>query len=362
MGNKKDVVGEVYNRFTIVEMLDNKIYGMQSYKYVRAQCSCGNFRDVCYKDLTKNRRKSCGCINEEVKTKVNIGDTFNHWTLLEEIKPFAEERRYLVRCVCGQERIRALTDVYRGYTKSCGCRGKIKVPKEEKVKILPEDTEEEQWKHSVNHPEYYISTLGRLFHYRTQLYTNRKKLHKPKNKKSVHVLKEMYWLFIGDYDDTTYTLHLIGDVIKLENLLLKEDKTERYKKLYKVYRAMKTRCNNVNSPDYPHYGGRGIIIEESFDTFDKFFKWSINNEFILNTKLAIDRKDNDKNYSVDNCRWTTQAENNRNTSRTVLTWDLVYEIRYGKHKNTVDEKLAVKLKCSPNTIKDAREFKTWNEN
>ena len=242
MGNKKDVVGEVYNRFTIVEMLDNKIYGMQSYKYVRAQCSCGNFRDVCYKDLTKNRRKSCGCINEEAKTKVNIGDTFNHWTLLEEIKPFVEERRYLVRCVCGQERIRPLYDVIKGLTKSCGCQGKIKVPKEEKVKILPEDTEEEQWKHSVNHPEYYISTLGRLFHYRTQLYTNRKKLHKPKDKKSVHVLKEMYWLFIGDYDDTTYTLHLIGEEIKLESLKLREDKTERYDKLSGVYGNMRNRC------------------------------------------------------------------------------------------------------------------------
>lgn len=359
MGNIKDVIGEVYNRFTIIGILDNKIYGKTSYKYVRAQCSCGNFRDVCYKDLTKNRRKSCGCINEEAKTKVNIGDTFNHWTLIEEIKPFVEERRYLVRCVCGQERVRALTDVYRGATKSCGCRGKIKIPKEEKLKLIPEDTKEEMWKQSINHPQYYVSTLGRLFHFKAQLYTNKKRLHKPKGKKSVHILKEMYWLFVENYDETVYTLHLIGKEIKLENLKLKEDKTERYKKLYNVYKAMQYRCNNINSPDYPRYGGRGIKIEDSFDIFDKFFEWSINNGY--KEGLEIDRKNNNGNYSEINCRWVTKAENTRNTSRTVLTWDLVYKIRYGEYRNKSDQEVAIKLNCSPRIIKDAREFKTWNE-
>lgn len=363
MGNIKDVTGEKYHMLRITGLAPSKREPSGSLvKRVYTVCECGNTSESSYKNLKRGMIKSCGCLNEKAKTKVNIGDTFNHWTLVEEIKPFVEERRYLVRCVCGQERVRALTDVYRGYTKSCGCQGKIKVPKEEKVKIIPEDIKEEKWKQSINHPDYYVSTLGRLFHYRTQLYTSRKRLHEPKGKKSVHVLKEMYWLFIGDYNEKTHTLHLIDDEIKLENLLLKEDKTERYKKLYKVYRAMKTRCNNVNSPDYPHYGGRGIRIEESFDTFGKFFEWSINNGFILNSKLAIDRRDNDKNYSIDNCRWTTQAENNRNTSRTVLTWDLVYEIRYGKYRNMADEKLAIKLKCSPSTIQYAREFKTWNEN
>lgn len=364
MGNKKDVTGEKYHMLTITGLAPSKREPSgKLVKRVYTVCECGNTNESSYRNLKRGLIKSCGCLNENAKTKVNIGDTFNHWTLLEEIKPFVEERRYLVRCVCGQERIRALTDVYRGYTKSCGCQGKIKVPKEEKVRLVPVDTEEEKWKQSINHPQYYVSTLGRLFHFRAQIYCKSKRLHKGRDgKKSVYVLKEMYWLFVGDFDEKTHTLHLIGDKINLENLKLKEDKTERYNKLRNVYGAMQSRCNNVNSPDYPHYGGRGIIIEASFDTFDKFFKWSINNEFILNTKLAIDRKDNDKNYSVDNCRWTTQAENNRNTSRTVLTWELVYKIRYGEYKNISDRKIAIELNCNPYTIKDAREFKTWNEN
>ena len=358
MGNKKDVVGEVYNRFTIVEMLTDKIYGKHSYKYVRAQCSCGNFRDVCYKDLTKNRRKSCGCINEEAKTKVNIGDTFNHWTLIEEIKPFVEERRYLVRCVCGQERIRGLSDVYRGATKSCGCRGKIKVPKEEKLKLMPENTKEEMWKQSINHPQYYVSTLGRLFHFKAQVYTSRKRLHEGRDGyKSVHILKEMYWLFIGGYDETTHTLHLIGEEIKLENLKLKEDKTKRYRKLRTVYSNIKVRCYNKNSKDYKNYGERGIIVEESFNTFDKFFNWAVSNGY--KEGLEIDRKNNNSNYSEINCRWVTKAENTRNRRASVMTWKLVDDIRFGIYENMTIQEIANILNCSWSTIKAVRNFKTW---
>lgn len=364
MGNKKDVTGEKYHMLTITGLAPSKRQPSGRLdKRVYTVCDCGNSSEHSFKNLKRGMTKSCGCLNESAKTKVSIGDTFNHWTLIEEVKPFVEERRYLCRCVCGKEGIRPLYDIIKGSTKSCGCRGKIKVPKEEKLKLVPEDTEEEKWKQSINHPEYYVSTLGRLFHFRAQLYTNRKRLHKGRDgHKSVHILKEMYWLFIGGYDETTHTLHLIGEEIKLENLKLKEDKTERYTKLRNVYSSMQFRCNSTTSPDYPHYGGRGIRIEESFNTFDKFFEWSINNGFILNTKLAIDRRDNDKNYSVDNCRWTTQAENNRNTSRTVLTWDLVHKIRYGEYKNMTTQEIATILNCNWTTIKCAREFKTWNEN
>lgn len=363
MGNIKDVTGEKYHMLTITGLAPSKREPSGRLdKRVYTICECGNSSEHSFKNLKRGMTKSCGCLNQNAKTKVNIGYTFNHWRLVEEIKPFVEERRYLVRCVCGQEKVKPLYDVVKGTTKSCGCQRKKKVPKAETTRLIPLDSEKEQWKQSVNHPEYYVSTLGRLFHFRAQLYTKRKRLHEGKDgKKSVYVLKEMYRLFIGQYDETIHTLHLIGEEIKIENLMLKEDKTERYDKLRNVYGAMQSRCNNVNSPDYPHYGGRGIRIEESFDTFDKFFEWSINNGFILNSKLAIDRRDNNKNYSVDNCRWTTQAENNRDTSRTVLNWDLVYKIRYGEYKNVSDKKLSVELNCNPNTIKDAREFKTWVE-
>jgi hypothetical protein len=357
MGNKKDVTGEKYHILTITGLAPSKREPSGSLvKRVYTVCECGNTNESSYKNLKRGIIKSCGCLNEKAKTKVNIGETFNHWTLVEEIKPFVEKRRYLVRCVCGQERVRALTDIYRGATKSCGCRGKIKIPKEEK--LIPEDTEGELWKQSINHPQYYVSTLGRLFHFKAQSYTNRKRLHEGKDgHKSVHILKEMYWLFIGDYDKTIYTPHLIGEEIKLENLILKETKTERYRKLRIVYSNIKVRCYNKNSKDYKNYGERGIAIEESFNIFDKFFNWAVSNGY--KEGLEIDRKNNNSNYSEINCRWVTKAENTRNRRASIMTWELVDDIRFGMYENMTIQEIANILNCSWSTIKAVRDFKTW---
>lgn len=42
-----------------------------------------------------------------------------------------------------------------------------------------------------------------------------------------------------------------------------------------------------------------------------FEKWAIENGYAEN--LTIDRKDNDKGYCPDNCRWATKKEQNLNT-------------------------------------------------
>ena len=88
-----------------------------------------------------------------------------------------------------------------------------------------------------------------------------------------------------------------------------------YDKLYHTWNAMKYRCYNPNSKDYPHYGARGIkICAEWLSDFIAFREWSINHGF--SSELTIDRIDVDKGYSPDNCRWTTIAEQNRNKTTT----------------------------------------------
>src|ERR1700685_4501452 len=39
---------------------------------------------------------------------------------------------------------------------------------------------------------------------------------------------------------------------------------------YKTYWNMKTRCENPNNKDYPRYGGRGIVVDLRWDTFEQF--------------------------------------------------------------------------------------------
>ncbi|EPM2991048.1 hypothetical protein ACTLJQ_000849 [Escherichia coli] len=87
-------------------------------------------------------------------------------------------------------------------------------------------------------------------------------------------------------------------------------------KLYKVFIGMKTRCKKSNNnPRNKHYREKGITIcDEWLNDSSKFIEWALNNGY--QEGLEIDRIDNDKGYSPDNCRWVTHAENMRNTCKT----------------------------------------------
>ena len=78
------------------------------------------------------------------------------------------------------------------------------------------------------------------------------------------------------------------------------------------------RCNNPNNGGYKHYGGRGInMCQEWIDSPQAFVDWALANGF--SPELQLDRIDNDKGYSPDNCRWVTARENIRNRSNSVIT-------------------------------------------
>lgn len=83
-------------------------------------------------------------------------------------------------------------------------------------------------------------------------------------------------------------------------------------KLYEVWKAMRRRTQDKNSQAYENYGGRGIgICEEWEKDFEAFYKWAMQNGY--KEGLSIDRKDNEKGYCPDNCRWATRKTQNNNT-------------------------------------------------
>jgi len=111
---------------------------------------------------------------------------------------------------------------------------------------------------------------------------------------------------------------------------------------------------------YKNYGGRGIKIDESFDTLDKFVAWAISVNFECGKGLTIDRKNNHGNYSSDNCRFVTRADNNRNQRKTKFSVEIVDDIRTGKYKDISNAELGKMFNTPSKDIKNIREFKSWN--
>ena len=86
----------------------------------------------------------------------------------------------------------------------------------------------------------------------------------------------------------------------------------RQTKEYIAYRALLDRCYNPKNKDYYNYGKRGIAVCERWlgnGGFENFMK---DMGYAPSNKHTIDRKDNNENYNVKNCRWATRAEQARN--------------------------------------------------
>jgi len=85
---------------------------------------------------------------------------------------------------------------------------------------------------------------------------------------------------------------------------------------YPIWRAMVSRCYKETNNSYKVYGARGIRVSDEWkESPVQFIAWLQDNGYTKG--LQLDRIDNDGDYSADNCRVTTAAENSRNKSNNV---------------------------------------------
>lgn len=82
--------------------------------------------------------------------------------------------------------------------------------------------------------------------------------------------------------------------------------------LYAKWVNMMHRCYNQNNKRYFDWGGRGITVCDRWHSVANFIE-DMYPSYI--NGLSLDRKDNDKGYSKDNCRWVEDVVQKRNTRK-----------------------------------------------
>jgi len=106
------------------------------------------------------------------------------------------------------------------------------------------------------------------------------------------------------------------------------------------------------------YGAAGIkLCTEWREDSSVFYKWCLGNGY--SDSLTLDRIDNSKGYSPDNCRWTTKSVQSQNSSQSKLNNEKVLEIR------ELLKTISVKVIChlhgvSKNIIYGIKKGTRWN--
>lgn len=133
--------------------------------------------------------------------------------------------------------------------------------------------------------------------------------------------------------------------------------------MHHVWTSMKARCYNPNNKSYKNYGGRGIAVcDEWVNSYEAFYKWSISSGY--QPGLTIERIDNDKGYSPENCKWADryqQAKNRRSVVYITCNGKTQCMTDWSKELGIPIETIRSRLKVG-RSISEAFDKTDWRKN
>ena len=223
-----------------------------------------------------------GKVVDRTQEKVSIGMRYGALAVVGENT--GEDRRWICRCDCGKVVYRNSGELKRKRypSRSCGCQRKTRL----------EDL------------------TGQQFHYLTVI----ERAENTKQGKTQWLCKcvcgKMVIVAASDLKKKRHPHKSCGCMGK--ELVAEANSTHGMSKhpAFGVWHSMKQRCEDPNHPAFHNYGGRGITVcrrwQSSFENF-----WEDMGP-TYRQGLDLDRIDNDKGYSPENCRWTSRKINCRN--------------------------------------------------
>lgn len=116
-------------------------------------------------------------------------------------------------------------------------------------------------------------------------------------------------------------------------------------KLRNIWTAMMQRCYNQGDKSYPRYGGRGIAVCDRWKDASNFIADMLP---IYKPNRWLERRNNDKGYSPDNCEFATAKKQGQNRRNTLYMYD------WGR-------RVSLSNKCSRHGIKYTAAYKWFKK-
>lgn len=252
-----------------------------------------------------------------------IGQRFGKLTVVSRSESKKGKAYWLCRCDCGVEKVVYGYSLNSGNTRSCGC-----IQRElgkESIKKLHSKLDK--------HPRFKDLT-GQKFNMLTAISWSVHRSGKVEWKCRCDCGKETTVLALNLTRGHTTSCGCHRDAIRGQ---ANKADYETGTSLHRIWLKMKRRCREIDD-HAKYYFQRGIKVCDEWEKDYKAFRdWSLSHGY--DDSLTIDRIDNNKGYSPENCRWVTmqtQANNNRKNRiieyngerKTIAEWSRILNVGY----------------------------------